>query len=77
MRMAMVLGFSLVTGLVASAALAQSSCETQCNQQASACMKACTGDTKEAAKKENAGKLMECLKSCEAQARPCREGCKK
>ncbi|MBE2249864.1 MAG: hypothetical protein IAE78_09965 [Myxococcus sp.] len=69
----------LITSLVALAAsvAAQSPCEAKCNQQASDCLKACAGDPKDASKPDQAKRLMECLKTCEAQVRPCREGCRK
>lgn len=69
----------LITSLVALAAsvAAQSPCEAKCNQQASDCLKACAGDPKDASKPDQAKRLMECLKTCEAQVKPCREGCRK
>jgi hypothetical protein len=66
---------ALVVLLVASAATAQDSCETRCNQQASECLKACTGDAKETSKPENAQKSLACVKRCDAAAAPCRKQC--
>jgi len=56
---------------------AQSACEATCNQQASSCLKQCAGDPKDASKPDQAKRLMDCLKTCEAQVKPCREGCRK
>ncbi len=58
-------------------AFAQDACETKCNQQASECLKACVGDAREAAKPENAQKMMACLQKCEKETAPCRQQCKK
>jgi hypothetical protein len=70
---------ALAVVLLAMPALgpAQSPCESKCNQQASECLRRCAGDPKEAAKAENAKKLMACLQTCEAEAKPCRESCRK
>lgn len=67
----------LVTVVVAGFAAAQSPCEAKCNQQASDCLKQCAGDPKDASKPDQAKRLMECLKTCEAQVKPCRETCRK
>jgi hypothetical protein len=63
--------------LLASAGLAQSPCESKCNQQTSACLKQCAGDPKDASKPDQSKRLMECLKTCEAEAKPCRESCRR
>jgi hypothetical protein len=57
--------------------VAQSPCESRCNQQASECLRRCAGDSKEASKPENAKKLMACIQQCEAEVKPCREACRK
>jgi len=62
--------------LAPAAASAQSACEARCNQQASACLKSCTGDPKDASKPEAAQQMMACLKRCEAEAEPCRKACR-
>ena len=69
----------LVTLFVTLAATvaAQSPCEAKCNQQASDCLKVCAGDPKDASKPDQARRLMDCLKTCELQVKPCREGCRK
>ncbi len=61
--------------VVSNSSQAQDTCETKCNQDASDCLKVCVGDPKSAAKKESAGRMMECLKSCDLKAKPCREAC--
>jgi hypothetical protein len=54
----------------------QELCATRCNQRNSECLKACVGDPREA-KKPGRGELMiSCLKSCRAQADPCRAQCR-
>jgi len=58
------------------AASAQSACEARCNQQASACLKACTGDPKDASKPEAAQQMMSCLSRCQKEAEPCRQQCR-
>lgn len=69
----------LLTFLVTIAATvaAQSPCVATCNQQASNCLKQCAGDPKDASKPDQAKRLMDCLKTCEAQVQPCREACRK
>ncbi len=66
----------LLVALISRAAFAQDACETKCNQASSECLKQCVGETKDAAKKESAGKMMECLKVCDEKAKPCREACR-
>lgn len=63
--------------LFGGSALAQSPCDARCNQQASDCLKACAGDPKDASKPDQAKRLMECLKTCEVEVKPCREACKR
>ena len=58
-------------------ASAQSPCEAKCNQQASDCLKRCAGDPKDASKPDQAKRLMECLKTCEVEVKPCRDTCRK
>lgn len=67
----------LTLALYAALATAQSPCEAKCNQQASDCLKRCVGDPKDASKPEQAKRLMECLKTCEAEVKPCRDACKR
>lgn len=67
---------AFLLGFVACFAWAQSPCEAKCNQLHSECLKRCAGDPKDAAKPEAAKRLMECLKTCDAEVRPCRESCK-
>lgn len=52
-------------------------CQTKCNVQASDCMKACVGDPKDAQRPESSGRLMNCMKACEAQNNQCKESCDK
>jgi hypothetical protein len=69
---------ALVTlALCAALAAAQSPCEAKCNQQASDCLKRCAGDPKDASKPDQAKRLMECLKTCEAEVKPCRDSCRR
>ena len=63
--------------LTAAPAAAQNACEAKCNQQASECLRSCTGDPKDAQKPEAAQKLMECLKQCEAKTLACKDACGK
>jgi hypothetical protein len=65
----------LVGLLAATVARAQSACEAKCHQQASDCIKACTGDPKDAQKPEQRQKLMQCLDSCEQRTKQCKQGC--
>ncbi|MER2559759.1 MAG: hypothetical protein ABTQ32_03510 [Myxococcaceae bacterium] len=67
----------LLTLFVPLLASAQSPCEAKCNQQASDCLKRCAGDPKDASKPDQAKRLMECLKTCEVEVKPCRETCRK
>jgi hypothetical protein len=67
----------LLLALLATPAFAQSQCESKCHQQASDCMKTCTGDPKDAQKPEQGKRLMQCLNSCQAQTRQCKEVCPK
>ncbi len=69
--------FAFVIAFAACRAWGQSPCEAKCNHENSECLKRCAGDPKDASKPENARKLMECLKTCEQQTRPCREACRK
>jgi hypothetical protein len=66
----------VVLALAHGVAFAQDACETKCNQASSECLKQCVGESKDAAKKESAGKMMECLKVCDEKAKPCREACR-
>lgn len=62
--------------LLASVALAQTSpCDSRCNQQASECIKACTGEPKDAQRPGESKRLMQCLAQCEQQTRACKQGC--
>lgn len=67
----------LLTLFVPLLASAQSPCEAKCNQQASECLKQCAGDPKDASKPDQAKRLMECLKTCEVEVKPCRDTCRK
>jgi hypothetical protein len=70
MRLALLIAF------VSTAAVAQQSpCQSKCNVQAGECLKACMGDPKDASKPENAQRLQDCLKQCEAQNQQCKSGC--
>lgn len=64
-------------GLVFTAAdaAAQNTCDAKCNQQASECLKVCTGDPKDAQKPGGSQRLMECIKQCEAKTAACKAGC--
>lgn len=62
--------------LLPCVALAQASpCDSRCNQQASECIKACTGDPKDAQRPGESKRLMQCLAQCERQTRECKQGC--
>jgi hypothetical protein len=61
--------------LIASPAAAQNTCDAKCNQQASECLKACTGDPKDAQKPGESQRLMDCIKQCEAKTTACKAGC--
>lgn len=76
-RPTLLLKLLLLTLFVPLLAGAQSPCEAKCNQQASDCLKQCAGDPKDASKPDQAKRLMECLKTCEAQVKPCRDACRK
>lgn len=54
---------------------AQDACEAKCNQQASECLKACTGDPKDAQKPGASQRLMDCVKQCEARTVACKGAC--
>ena len=56
---------------------ADATCESKCNQQASECLKVCSGDPKDANKPGQAQKMMQCLQKCEKETQPCRDACKK
>ncbi len=65
--------------LAAPLGLAQSQqpsqCQTKCNLNASECMKACVGDPKDAQRPETANRIVNCMKSCEAQNNSCKTTC--
>jgi hypothetical protein len=61
--------------VLASPAVAQSTCDTKCNQQASECLKVCTGEPKDAQKPGESQRLMDCIKQCEAKTATCKAGC--
>jgi hypothetical protein len=61
--------------LTASPAGAQNTCDAKCNQQASECLKVCTGEPKDAQKPGDSQRLMECVKQCEAKTTACKAGC--
>lgn len=72
----MLRGLAVLTLLVvAPPAAAQSACEAKCNQQASECLKACTGNPKDAQKPGGSQHLMDCIKACEAQTLACKQAC--
>lgn len=51
-------------------------CQAVCGQSMSKCMMPCLGgDPEEAAKPENRGKLMSCVKKCNDANEPCMKGC--
>ncbi len=74
----------LLIGVAASvAAHAQDACESKCNQASAECLRVCvakpSGDSKGPKDpkdpKEQSAKMMQCLNTCEAEAKPCREKC--
>jgi hypothetical protein len=67
----------LVLGLtlLAAPAFAQSACEAKCHRDGSECMKACTGDPKDAQKPEHGKQLMQCVSSCQQQTKTCKRAC--
>lgn len=67
----------LLLVFTATPAAAQNACEAKCNQQASECLKSCTGDPKDAQKPEASEKLMACIKACEAKTLTCKDACGK
>lgn len=73
----MSLGLGLLILLLTAQAPSTPPCEVACNQQASQCLKACTGDPKDAQKPENAEPLMRCLNQCEAKTKTCKAACSK
>ncbi|GMU60581.1 MAG: hypothetical protein AMXMBFR34_23440 [Myxococcaceae bacterium] len=72
MRWALAVAVAMFTALPARA---QETCEVRCNQQASECLKACTGDPKDAQKPEASQRLLECIKQCEAKTKACKGAC--
>ena len=67
----------LILQLAAPAFAEDATCESKCNQQASECLKVCSGDPKDANKPGQAQKMMACLTKCEKETQPCRDACKK
>jgi hypothetical protein len=59
----------------AASVWAQTACESKCHQQASECLKACTGDPKDAQKPEQRTRLMQCLNACDQRTKQCKEAC--
>jgi len=59
---------------VGGAARAQDACETKCNQASAECLRVCVAEPSKD-KNEQSAKMMKCLNTCEAQAKPCREAC--
>ena len=76
MRRAVVL-ISLLAVPALTLAQDATTCEAKCNQQASECLKACSGDPKDANKPGQAQKMMQCLQKCEKETQPCRDACKR
>lgn len=74
MLRALLLALTVVV-VATPAPAAQNACEVRCNQQASECLKACTGDPRDAQKPEEAGRLVSCLKACEARTTACKAAC--
>lgn len=62
---------ALFAGAVAQA---QDACESKCNQASAECLRVCVAEPSKD-KKEQSAKMMKCLNTCEAQAKPCREAC--
>lgn len=56
-------------------ALAQNACEAKCHREASDCMKACTGDPKEAQRPEHGKRLVACVNRCQHQTQECKRAC--
>ena len=59
---------------IAAYAHAQDACESKCNQASAECLRVCTAQPSKD-QKEQSAKMMQCLNTCEAQAKPCREKC--
>ena len=58
----------------ASLARAQDACESKCNQASAECLRVCVAQPSKD-QKEQSAKMMQCLNTCEAQAKPCRDKC--
>jgi hypothetical protein len=52
-------------------------CELRCNQQGSECLKACTGEPRDAQKPDQGQSLIRCLQGCEQRTRACKQVCGK
>ncbi len=61
--------------LLALPAAAQDPCFTQCNRQASECLKACVGDPRDVKAPGHADRMMKCLSNCRRDGEPCRHQC--
>lgn len=66
---------SLLTLLSVGAFAQGSPCDSRCNVQASECLKACTGEPKDAQKPGESGRLMQCLAQCERTTQECKQAC--
>ncbi|MBL9038493.1 MAG: hypothetical protein JNG84_08285 [Archangium sp.] len=63
----------MLSGLPAQA---QDACESRCNQASAECLRTCTAPNGTTDGKAQSSKMMQCLNTCEAQAKPCRERCR-
>jgi hypothetical protein len=63
-----------LTLLGAALVHAQDACESKCNQASAECLRVCVAQPSKE-KKEQSAKMMQCLNTCEAQAKPCRDLC--
>lgn len=63
--------------LLGQAEKAPPPCESRCHQQGSECLKACTGEPKDAQKPDQGQRLMQCLQGCQQRTTACKAACPK
>jgi hypothetical protein len=67
----------VIASLLGQAEKPPPACDARCHQQGSECLKACTGEPRDAQKPDQGQRLMQCLQGCEQRTRVCTQACPK